>query len=157
MRARRFWRGVERIRAHSRGGGIWRTSDRRGDQRKPFEPPQEQQERFVLRSAGQRRVINTRGRKVAIHYLGACYRLPYQARVIKIKTVQEKVLQLRYGTETIRLPGREERLLPVVVAGFGQEAMLLLTNLGGGRDSQLSPVRPPPSVSQWRRRRYTGL
>ena len=44
--------------------------------------------------------------------------------------------QLRYGAEPFCLPGREEPLLLVVVAGFGQEPLLLLTNLGGVRDSQ---------------------
>jgi len=33
-------------------------------------------------------------------------------------------------------PGREEPLLLVVAAGFGQERLLLLTNLCGVRDSQ---------------------
>ena len=44
--------------------------------------------------------------------------------------------QLRYGAEPFRLPGREEPLLLVVVAGFGPEPLLLLTNLCGVRDSQ---------------------
>jgi len=46
------------------------------------------------------------------------------------------VYALRYGAEPFRLPGREEQLLLVVVAGFGQEPLLLLTNLCGVRDSQ---------------------
>jgi hypothetical protein len=44
---------------------------------------------------------------------------------------------LRYGVEPIRLLGRDEPLDLVVVAGFGEEPMLLLTNaLEGARDSQ---------------------
>ncbi|MGH9440297.1 MAG: hypothetical protein ACRD22_21125, partial [Terriglobia bacterium] len=73
---------------------------------------------------------------MTIHHLGSCCRLRYQARVIKIEDGQEKILKLRYGVEPIRLPGREEKMCLVVVAGFGQEPMLLLTNLGGVRDSQ---------------------
>src|SRR5437879_6303641 len=53
-----------------------------------------------------------------------------------IENGQEKVYSLRYGAEPFRLPGREEQLLLVVVAGFGQEPLLLLTNLCGVRDSQ---------------------
>jgi len=67
---------------------------------------------------------------------GACCRLRYQAKIIKIENGQEKVYSLRYGAEPFRLPGREEQLLLVVVAGFGQEPLLLLTNLCGVRDSQ---------------------
>ena len=56
--------------------------------------------------------------------------------MIKIERGQEKVYELRYGAEPIRLPGREEPLHLVVVAGFGKEPLLLLTNLLGVRDSQ---------------------
>jgi len=44
---------------------------------------------------------------------------------------------LRYGVEPIRLVGRQEPWYLVVVAGFGEEPMLLLTNaLEGARDSE---------------------
>jgi hypothetical protein len=126
---------VDQIRACTQGRGIW-TIDRGGDRKRLLEPLLERREGFVIRSTGQRSVINRRGRKVTIHHLGACCRLRYQARVIKIEDGQEKVLELRYGAEPIRLPGREEKLLLVVVAGWGQEPMLLLTNLTAARDSQ---------------------
>jgi hypothetical protein len=69
--------------------------------------------------------------------LGARCRLRYSARVIKIQDGQEKTYDLRYGMEPIRLAGRDEQLYLVVVAGFGIEPMLLLTNvLERARDSQ---------------------
>jgi hypothetical protein len=44
---------------------------------------------------------------------------------------------LRYGAEPVRLTGRDEQLYLVVIAGFGEEPILLLTNaLAGARDSQ---------------------
>jgi hypothetical protein len=112
--------GVDRIRAHPGGRGIWAV-DRGGDGKRLLEPLLERRERFVICSTGQRAVISRRKRKVTVHHLGASCRLRYQARVIKIEAGQEKILELRYGAELIRLPGREERLLRVVVAGFGQE------------------------------------
>jgi hypothetical protein len=127
--------GVDRLRAHTAGRGIW-TIDRGGDRKKLLEPLLERGERFVIRSTGQRTVINRRKQRITVHALGARCRLRYQARVIKIEEGQEKVLQLRYGAEPIRLPGREEKLLLVVIAGWGQEPMLLLTNLAAARDSQ---------------------
>jgi Transposase DDE domain len=126
---------VDRIRAHTRGRGVW-TIDRGGDRKKLLEPLLERGERFVIRSTGLRSVIDRRDRKLAAHRLGACCRLRYQARVIKIEGGQEKVLELRYGAEPVRMPGREEKLLLVVVVGWGQEPMLLLTNLSEARDSQ---------------------
>jgi hypothetical protein len=126
---------VDQVRAHAGGHGIW-AIDRGGDRKRLLEPLLERGERFVIRSVGQRSVINRQHRKVTIHHLGACCRLRYQARVIKIEKGQEKVYELRYGAEPFRLPGREEALHLVVVAGFGKEPLLLLTNLLRAPDSQ---------------------
>lgn len=88
--------------------------DRGGDRKKLLEPLLERGERFVIRSTGQRMVMDRRARRRTVHHVGACCRLRYRARVVKIEEGQEKVLELRYGAEPIRLPGREEKLLLVV-------------------------------------------
>ena len=126
---------IDQLRAQTRGRGIW-AMDRGGDRRKLLEPLLERQERFVIRSTGQRLVLDRRHHRVTIHHLSARCRLRYQAKIVNIENGQEKVYALRYGAEPFRLPGREEQLLLVVVAGFGQEPLLLLTNLCGVRDSQ---------------------
>jgi len=126
---------VDQIRNYTGGRGIW-AIDRGGDRKRLLEPLLERGERFVIRSVGQRSVIDRRRRKVTVHHLGACCRLRYQARVVKIEKGGEKVYELRYGAEPIRLPGREEPLHLVVVAGFGKEPLLLLTNLWPVRGSQ---------------------
>ena len=126
---------IDQLRAQTRGRGIW-AMDRGGDRRKLLEPLLERRERFVMRSTGQHAVLDRQRHRVTRHHLGACCRLRYQAKIIKIENGQEKVYALRYGAEPFRLPGREEQLLLVVVAGFGQEPLLLLTNLCGVRDSQ---------------------
>ena len=126
--------GVDRVRAYTSGRGIW-TIDRGGDRKKLLEPLLERRQHFVIRSTGQRTVLNRRHQRMTGHALGARCRLRYQARVIRIEDGQEKILQLRFGAEPIRLPGREEKLLLVVIAGWGQEPMLLLTNLAGAQDS----------------------
>jgi hypothetical protein len=53
------------------GRGIW-VIDRGGDRKKLLELLLERKERFVIRSTGQWLVTNRRGRKVAVHPLGAC-------------------------------------------------------------------------------------
>jgi hypothetical protein len=126
---------IDQLRAHTQGRGIWAV-DRGGDRRKLLEPLLERRERFVIRSTGQRLVLDRQRHRVTIHHLGACCRLRHQAKIIKIENGQEKIYELRYGAEPIRLPGREEPLQLVVVAGFGQEPLLLLTDLCGVRDSQ---------------------
>jgi len=128
--------GVDLARAHLEGRGIWAV-DRGGDRKKLLEPLLDRQERFVIRSTGKRCVVDRKNIKRSVSELGARCRLRYQARIIKLQDGQEKTYDLRYGVEPIRLVGRDERLQLVVVAGFGEEPMLLLTNaLEGARDSQ---------------------
>lgn len=128
--------GVDRVRQYTEGRGIW-TVDRGGDRKKLLEPLLDRQERFVIRSTGKRLVVNRRNLKFSVAELGAQCRLRHTARIIKIQDGQEKIYELRYGVEPIRLVGRQEQLHLVVVSGFGQEPLLLLTNvLGRARDSQ---------------------
>ena len=55
----------------------------------------------------------------------------------EIQDGKEKVYELRYGTDPIRLPGREEKLWLVVIVGFGEQPIMLLTNLKlRARDSE---------------------
>jgi hypothetical protein len=125
---------VDQVRAFTQGRGIWAV-DRGGDRKKLLEPLLEKKERFVIRSTGQRSVINRQRQRMIVHRLSARCRLRYQARIVWIENGQEKFYELRYGAEPIRLPGREEKLLLVVVAGFAAEPLLLLTNLDAVRDS----------------------
>ena len=125
---------VDQVRRFTQGRGIW-AMDRGGDRKRLLEPLLERNEHFVIRSTGQRSVIDRRHQRMTVHRLSARCRLRYQARVVWIEDGQEKRYELRYGAEPIRLPGREEKLLLVVVAGFGAEPLLLLTNLETVRDS----------------------
>jgi len=128
--------GVDLVRTHTQSRGIWAV-DRGGDRKKLLEPLLDRHERFVIRSTGKRFVIDRKNVKRSVAELGAQCRLRYQARIIKIEDGQEKTYDLRYGVEPVRLPGRDEQLYLVVVAGFGEELMLLLTNaLDRARDSQ---------------------
>ncbi len=128
--------GVDLVRTHTQGRGIWAV-DRGGDRKKLLEPLLDRHERFVIRSTGKRFVVDRKNIKRSVAELGAQCRLRHRARIIKIQDGQEKTYDLRYGVEPIRLAGRNERLQLVVVAGFGEEPMLLLTNaLDGARDSQ---------------------
>ncbi len=127
---------LDLVRTHTQGRGIWAV-DRGGDRKKLLEPLLDRHERFVIRSTGKRLVIDRKNVKRSVAELGAQCKLPYQARIIKIQDGQEKTYHLRYGFEPIHLAGRDEQLYLVVVAGFGEEPMLLLTNASeGARDSQ---------------------
>lgn len=130
---------VDLIRAHTQGRGIW-TMDRGGDRKKLLEPLLDRGERFVIRSTGKRTVIGRRHLQGSVAEVAGRCRLRHQARIIKIQDGQEKTYELRYGAEPIRLPGRLEQLWLVVVAGFGESPLMLLTGL---------PIRAKDSQSLW--------
>lgn len=130
---------VDLIRAHTQGRGIW-TIDRGGDRKTLLEPLLDRGERFVIRSTGKRTVIDRRKLQGSVAEVAGRCRLRHQARIIKIQDGQEKVYDLRYGAEPIRLPGRSEQLWLVVIAGFGEAPLMLLTNV---------PVTAKDSQSLW--------
>jgi len=125
---------IDLVRAHTQGRGIW-AIDRGGDRKKLLEPLLERGERFVIRSTGKRSVIDRRKLRGSVAEVAGKCRLRHQARIIKIKDGVETTLELRYGSEPIRLPGRDETLLLVVVSGFGKQPLMLLTDISQARDS----------------------
>ena len=127
---------VDLIRTHTQGRGIW-TIDRGGDRKKLLEPLLDRGERFVIRSTGKRTVIDRRKLQGSVAEVAGRCRLRHQARIIKIQDGQEKVYDLRYGAEPICLPGRAEQLWLVVIVGFGEAPLMLLTNVPiAAKDSQ---------------------
>ncbi len=127
---------IDLVRKHTEGRGIW-TVDRGGDRKKLLEPLLDRSQRFVIRSTGKRTVIDRRHLQGSVAEVAGRCRLRHQARIIKIQDGHEKTYDLRYGAEPIRLPGRSEQLWLLVVAGFGEEPLMLLTDLPVlARDSQ---------------------
>jgi len=55
--------------------------------------------------------------------------MPYWERVIKEERTGEKVYTIQVGFRRVRLPGRSEQLVLVVVTGLGIEPLMLLTTL----------------------------
>jgi hypothetical protein len=50
-------------------------------------------------------------------------------RVVREEATKEKVYFLQFGFRKVRLPGRNEDLYLVVVKGFGEKPLMLLTNV----------------------------
>jgi len=127
---------VDLIRVHTLGRGIW-VIDRGGDRKKLLEPLLDRKQRFVIRSTGKRTVIDRRKLQGSVAEVAGRCHLRHQARIIKIKDGQEKIYELRYGAEPVQLPGRAEPLWLVVLSGFGEEPLMLLTDLPlAARDSE---------------------
>ncbi len=111
--------------------------DRGGDRKKLLEPLLDKGLRFVIRSTGEPAVVDRRGRLRRVAEVALGCPLRHQARVVKIDKGQEKSYDLRYGAEPIRLTKRAEKLWLVVIAGFGEQPIMLLTHLKlRARDSE---------------------
>jgi len=127
---------VDLIRTHTQGRGIW-VIDRGGDRKQLLEPLLDRGDRFVIRSTGTRTVIDRRKLQGSVAEVAGRCRLRHKARIIKIQDGKEKVYDLRYGAEPIHLPGRSEQMWLVVIDGFGEAPLMLLTNLPiAAKDSQ---------------------
>ncbi len=104
---------------HTEKRGIW-VLDRGGDSREIIDHLLDEELGFIIRSKGDRHLIY-RGRKDSVYNLALRCPLFYRERVVREEGKKEKIYFLEFGS-------REERLYLVVVRGFGQEPMMLLTN-----------------------------
>jgi len=103
--------------------------DRGGDRMKLYEPLLARGLRFIIRLRGDRHLV-VRGRARRADDLARGARMRYAETVVRESAGGEKKVHLEYGLVRVRLPGRRDvELTLVVVKGFGQEPLLLLTNV----------------------------
>lgn len=131
-------RAVEEVSAATEKRGIWMI-DRGGDRKKLIVPFLNRRLRFLIRMVGNRDVM-FRGRKRLVREVAAGCPLPYADTIIKEVKGKERRYDLQYGFRKVSWPGREEPLYLLVVTGFGQEPLMLLTNV---------PLRKKRSVLWW--------
>ena len=127
---REILRAIQEVSASADNRGIW-VIDRGGDRGELYEElvPAEKGRRFLIRQMGNRDLLWGRQKLATAAVVRRCA-LPYATTVIREGHGQEKVYHLEYGFAVVRLPEYPEVALAlVVVKGFGEEPMLLLTNL----------------------------
>lgn len=105
--------------------GIW-VLDRGGDRENLMGPMLKSKYRFLIRLVGNRNLIWDRQVKLASEIAKGCPYL-YADTIVKVEDGKEKVYRLEFGFREVRLPGRPEALGLLVVKGFGQEPLMLLT------------------------------
>jgi hypothetical protein len=120
-------RAIDAVRTHVNNRGIW-VVDRGGDRIHLFEPVLDRELRFLIRLVGNRDLLTGNQKRLASEIARECH-CPYAATVVKMEKGKEKRYTLQFGYGKVRLPGREEPLCLLVVKGFGEEPLLLLTNL----------------------------
>lgn len=84
--------------------------------------------RFIIRLTGNRDLM-FRGRKCNSLKLAKSCPMSFHDQVVREVEGQEKAIPISYGFRYVKLPGRKERLFLVVVKGFGQKPLMILTNV----------------------------
>jgi len=124
---RQIERAIEKVSQFTQRRGIW-VLDRGGDRRELIDFLLNRELRFIIRARSERSLISE-GEKIAILDLALSCPMIYMERIVKEDQGQERLLRLEFGSRRVHLPWRKESLFLVVVRGFGEEPMMLLTNL----------------------------
>jgi len=115
------------LRKQTQGRGIY-VMDRGGDRGELLNPLLNNGLRFIVRLVGDRD-LRFAGRYRSAEELARDCPMHYAETVIKEEAGQEKRVHVEYGFRTVKLPQRDEPLALVVVRGFGEKPLMLLTNV----------------------------
>jgi len=126
-------RAVHTVTAATGGKGII-AIDKGGDRRRILIPLIDEHLHFVIRQDGDRHVLLPRGTTHSVADAARWCKASVDREVTVNREGYEKVYHLRLGSVTVRIPERPDvPLWLVVIRGFGEHPILLLTNV------------PPPS------------
>jgi hypothetical protein len=108
--------------------GIW-AIDRGGDRSRLFKGFLERKLRFVVRLVGNRDLLLKDGQKKnSLKIAWGCH-CPYQRELTIKKEGETKKRTISVGQVRVKLPFSGQALYLVVVKGFGEKPMMLLTNV----------------------------
>lgn len=119
-------RAIDAVGAAVGQQGLW-IMDRGGDRIELLEPMLERRFKFLFRLVGDRHLMGG-NRKTSARELAAGCPCPYSETIVKEQRGQEKTYTLSFGYRPVRLPNRTEALFLLVIKGFGEQPLMLLTN-----------------------------
>lgn len=122
---RELLRVMETVYSATKKRGMW-VIDRGGDRKNLIVPMVKGGYRFLIRLIGNR-YLHWSGKEVLAEDLAKACPSLYAETVVKVDDGKEKVYHIEFGYRNVRFPGRQENLGLLVVRGFGQEPMMLLT------------------------------
>lgn len=131
--------------------GIW-VIDRGADRGELYDElvPPERKRRFIIRMRKDRH-LRSGALKAPVLELARDTNLPYRHLVVREEKGEERTLTLRYGVRPVRLPEHPHvPLWLVVVEGFGQDPLMILTNVPTSRQEQSVWWIVSAYLSRWR-------
>lgn len=124
---REILNAIDLISAHTKGRGIW-VMDRGGSRRKLLEGFLKRRIRFIVRLQAKFGLLFRGKKRSALEIAEGCRR-PYAEGIVKEDGGEQRGYTIEYGLRPVKLFGHKESMYLVVVKGFGQEPLMLLTNL----------------------------
>lgn len=118
-------RAIDTVMAHVGRRGLW-VMDRGGDRINLFGPMLARGARFLFRLVGNRHV-KYRGETMLADEVARGCPCRHAKAVTRIKDGKEQVYTLRFGFRNVRLPNHDSPLCLLVVHGFSDEPLMLLT------------------------------
>ena len=118
-------RAVDAVQRHAGTRGIW-VMDRGGDRINLFAPMLDRRARFLFRLRGDRYLLH-QGRTMLARDIARTCPCPHAKVVSRIDGEKERTFELRFGFRRVHLPDHPEALYLLVIHGFGQEPLMLLT------------------------------
>ena len=115
--------------------GIW-VMDRGADRSELIKPFLGGSKRFLIRLVGDRHLMFGGKAKLAIDIALGC-NCPYSETVVKEEKGKEQVFHIDFGFRKVLFPGHKEQLYLLVVKGFGQKPLMLLTSIALRRSRKL--------------------
>jgi hypothetical protein len=135
----RIMTAVDRVNAVAKQKGIW-TIDRGGDREELFRHFLEKKLNFVIRMASTRKIMFN-GEERNILDVARRSRLADEIEVSYNQNGQEDKKKVLVGSRRIELPfARGQQLTLIIVKGFGEEPLMLLTNLEGKRPEEILEI-----------------
>jgi hypothetical protein len=128
--------------------GIWMI-DRGGDRWQLYDYFLGQHHKFIIRLVGNRHLVY-KGKKILAHQLAKSCSLPYRDVLIRQEHHGQKSYEISYGFSPVQLPDIPAPLYLVVVAGFGSDPMMLLTNVRMRKNRKLLSWVVESYHTRWR-------
>jgi hypothetical protein len=128
--------------------GIW-VMDRGGDRRYIFNYLVPNKLRFLIRVRADRGLQTAQGIDSAVSLARSCP-MVFHETIVREEAGQERLIHLACGLRKVRLPNRREELTLVVVKGFGQEPLMILTNLNVRRSRKSIWHVVVSYITRWR-------
>lgn len=109
----------------SGGRGIF-VMDRGGDRDNLFLPMIDAEMRFLIRLKKDRHLLCGGEKKSVLELANGC-RCPYAEVIAKTESGKQTIHEISFGYRKVRLPERDEQLYLLVVKGFGEDPLMVLT------------------------------